>query len=336
MHDVAVTTDQSGSPEPHAALLDRLHGPLVPVMPAFRDDETLDLDATASWIEGLIDAGIRLFWTTYGTSHYLSLTDAEVEALTAAVAEVTRDRAVFIASTQFTWPVHQCVGFADRAAKAGADAVKVQIDWRLRPANGDVLAHYRAIAAASPLPLVAYALGQGTFGASAGGPSPDLFARFLGMPDIVGMKNDAGDFYENTAFLAQVRASGRRFEVITGGSMESMLHGHRFGQRAYAVALAMLAPRVAVAFDEALCRGDLDEATLLVRDVEQPFSAAIAPVGHWAALHEALRQQGRFPSRRMRFPLRTLTDDEAATVGRALDALEASAATLARIQAGSA
>jgi dihydrodipicolinate synthase/N-acetylneuraminate lyase len=56
----------------HEALLDRLHGPLVPVMPAFRDDESLDLDATARWIDHLIDAGIRLFWTTYGTSHYLA------------------------------------------------------------------------------------------------------------------------------------------------------------------------------------------------------------------------------------------------------------------------
>ena len=95
----------SPAAERHPALLDSLHGPLVPVMPAFRDDGALDLDATTRWVDGLIEAGIRLFWTTYGTSHYLSMGDAEVEALTSAVAAVTRGRAIFIASTQFTWSV---------------------------------------------------------------------------------------------------------------------------------------------------------------------------------------------------------------------------------------
>jgi dihydrodipicolinate synthase/N-acetylneuraminate lyase len=140
------------------------------------------------------------------------------------------------------------------------------------------------------------------------------------------MKNDAGDFYENTAFLAQVRGSGRRFEVVTGGSMESMLHGHRFGQRVYAVALAMLAPDIAIAFDTALIDGRTDEVTRIVRDIEQPFTELLAPLGHWAALHEALRQQGWFGSRTVRFPLRTLDDAQAETVALALRALNRAAA----------
>ena len=306
--------------ELHADLLDRLRGPLVPVMPAFGDDDSLDLDATARWIDHLVTSGIPLFWTTFGTSHYLAMGDAEITDLTAAIGAVTRGRAVFIASTQFAWSTRQCIAFAEEAARCGADAVKVQVDWRLRPDEAIVLERYRAIAAASPLPLIAYALGQGTFGAAGGGPSPDLFARLLDLPQVMGMKNDAGDFYENTAYLAQVRASGRRFAVITGGSMESMLHGFRFGQHAYAVALAMLAPEIVLAFDRALGVGRDDVATSIVRDVEQPFGNALAPLGHWAALHEALRRQGWFPSRHVRFPLRTLDEAEARAVAAAMDA----------------
>jgi len=308
-------------PDPESTLSDRLHGPLVPVMPAFTDDESLDIDSTVRWIDHLVGSGIRLFWTTYGTSHYLAMGDAEIDDLTAEIAAVTHGRAVFIASTQFTWSTRQCIAFAGRAARLGADAVKVQIDWRLRPPEPIVFERYRAIAEASPIPLLSYALGQGTFGPTGGGPSPDLFARLLDVPQIVGMKNDAGDFYENTAFLAQVRASGRRFEVITGGSMESMLHGRRFGQRAYAVALAMLAPEVALAFDAALAAGRDEEATRTVRDIEQPFGAAITPPGHWAALHEGLRIQGWFGSRTVRFPLRTLDGAESDRIAAAMDAL---------------
>jgi dihydrodipicolinate synthase/N-acetylneuraminate lyase len=298
---------------------ERLHGPLVPIMPAFRDDESLDLDATAAWVDQLIGRGMRLFWTTFGTSHYLSLDDAEVDALTAAVADVTRGRAVFIASTQFHWPLHRCVDFAEHAARHGADAVKVQVDWRLGPAEAVVLERYRALAEAAPLPLLAYALGGGTFGAGPGGPSQALFRRLLEIPQVVGMKNDAGDFYEQSAFLAAARAAGRpEFAVITGGSMESMLHGRRFGQRAYAVGLAMLAPEPVLAFDRALEGGDEREAARLVREIEQPWTAAVAPLGHWAAFHEGLRSLGHFPSRRVRFPLRTLSDAEAAIVERAM------------------
>jgi 4-hydroxy-tetrahydrodipicolinate synthase len=328
--DPGVTPDDATTASPHDALLDRLRGPLVPVMPAFREDESLDLDATARWVDHLIREGIGLFWTTYGTSHYLSMGDAEIGDLTAAVAAVTRGRAVFIASTQFTWSTRQCIAFAQTAARNGADAVKVQIDWRLAPADDVVFERYRAIAAATPLPLLAYALGQGTFGAATGGPGPDLFRRLLEIPAIVGMKNDAGDFYEQSAFMAQVRESGRRFEVITGGSMESHLHGHRFGQRAYAVALAMLAPNVALEFDHAIQAGDDDAATRIVRDVEQPFGVAISPLGHWAALHEALRLQGWFPTRTVRFPLRTLTEAEADRVRAAVTNLTRAATAAPR------
>ncbi len=302
-------------------LLDRLHGPLLPVMPAFGEDESLDLDATTRWVDHLIGAGIRLFWTTFGTSHYLSMGDRDVYDMTAAIGAVTHGRAVFIASTQFTWSTGQCIEFAKYAAKHGVDVVKVQIDWRYRPDEDVVFERYRAIAAGSPIPLISYALGQGTFGATAGGPSRDMFRRLLEIPELIGMKNDAGDFYEQTAFQAQVRESGRRFEVITGGAMEPHLHAHRFGQRAYAVALAMLAPSIALAFDRAVQAGDDETAIRIVRDIEEPFIRACRPMGLWAALHEGLRIQGWFPARTVRFPLRTITDAEAVEIRKTMDRL---------------
>jgi len=221
----------------------RLGGPLVPVLPAFSDDETLDLDATVRLVGHLVDAGIQAFWTTYGTSHFFSLTDAEIRDLTAAVGGVTRGRATFIASTSYHWPLAQTVDFCAFAAAHGVDVVKVQVDWRLGPSEAGVVDHYRRIAAATSMPLFAYALGSGTFGASnaISGPGIPTFRDLLAIPGIVGMKNDAGDFYEQSAYLRAVRESGRTFDVVTGGSMESYLHGRQFGQRMYAAGLGLLA-----------------------------------------------------------------------------------------------
>src|SRR5262245_38350737 len=123
------------------------NGPLVPVLPAFRDDEGLDLDATAGLIDALIDDGIGAFWTTYGTSRFFSLPDAEIRSLTGAVAAVTRGRAAFIASTTYHWPVAAAIDFCRWAAEQGVDAVKVQVDWRLAPAEARVVEHYERIAA---------------------------------------------------------------------------------------------------------------------------------------------------------------------------------------------
>lgn len=49
----------------------KITGPLVPIMPAFDADENLDLDSTCRWVDWQIESGTRLFWTTYGTSHYM-------------------------------------------------------------------------------------------------------------------------------------------------------------------------------------------------------------------------------------------------------------------------
>lgn len=59
----------------------KIAGPLVPIMPAFGANEKLDLESTCKWVEWQIASGIRNFWTTYGTSHYMSLTDDEICAL---------------------------------------------------------------------------------------------------------------------------------------------------------------------------------------------------------------------------------------------------------------
>ena len=292
----------------------RMGGPLVPVMPAFDDDEALDLDATCRLVSSLIDRGIRAFWTTYGTSHFFSLSDREIEELTLAVAAVTKGRAVFIASTSYHWPVPQVLAFCERVGRAGVDVVKVQVDWRLAPSEAAVLEHYRRIAARTPLPLFAYALGAGTFGASnaISGPSLTLFASLLELPAMIGMKNDTGDFYEQTAYLRAVRESGRTFDVVTGGSMESFLHGSRFGQRMYAAGLGLIAPEVALPFDEDVTGGRDEAALTTVRDIEQPLWAALAGVGFWPGLHEALRIQGHYGSRVVRFPQRTIDDEQRA------------------------
>jgi 4-hydroxy-tetrahydrodipicolinate synthase len=283
-------------------------------MPAFGPNEALDLASTCRWVDSLIDRGIRLFWTTYGTSHFMTLSDEELMELTRAVAAVTRGRATFIASTAFHWSTQRCIEFTQFAAECGVDIVKLQVDWRWLPSEDLVFEHYRKIAEASPLPLFAYTLAQPGL---TGGMSVRLLERILELPQFVGFKNDTGDFYEQTAYLAAIRKGGRPFAAMTGGSMESFLHGHEFGATAFAAALGMIAPELTLRFADHLDKGEREAALQIVREIEQPTSRLFGSfyyLSHWAAYHTVLHLRGHFKSDQLRFPLRTLGPEAASQI----------------------
>ena len=71
----------------------KIRGPLMPILTAFREGERLDIDSTRKWVDWLLGNGIRLFWTTQGTSHFITLSDREVVDLTQDLAGVYSSRA---------------------------------------------------------------------------------------------------------------------------------------------------------------------------------------------------------------------------------------------------
>ena len=290
----------------YRAIVDRIRGPLVPIIPAFGEREELDLDSTCKWLDWEIEQGVPLFWLT-GSSRYLSLTDAEVFDLTKAVAEVARGRALLIAATNFHWPVHMCRRYLDHAAEHGAEIVTLHMLY----GNDDdsIFDFYRAIAQDSPLPLFAYtAPGMGK------GISPQLLKRILDLPQFVGMKNDAGDFYEHRAFLSTIRQHGARFTPLTGGSMMSFLWGYDFGAQAFTSAYGVGAPSIPLKFYQHLVEGRRAEAERIVTEYEEPMLDDFVDMGGWHALKAALVYRGFYRTWKERFPQHTLTEEEAQRV----------------------
>ena len=296
----------------YRAIVDRIRGPLVPIIPAFTKQEELDIDSTCKWLNWEIEQGIPLFWLT-GSSRYLSLTDQEVFDLTKAVAEVARGRALLIAATNFHWPVHMCRRYLHHAAKHGAEIVTLHMLY----GNDDdsIFEFYRAIAQDSPLPLFGYTVpGMGR------GISPKLLERILDLPQFVGMKNDAGDFYEHRAFLWTIKRHGATFTPMTGGSMMSFLWGYDFGAQAFTSAYGIAAPSIPLQFYQHLVEGRRDEALRIVKEYEEPMLADFEDMGGWAALKAALVHRGFYPTWKERFPVPTLTDEQAQRVRTNLEA----------------
>jgi dihydrodipicolinate synthase/N-acetylneuraminate lyase len=312
MAQATTTTSSSRTP---ADVFARLRGPLVPILPAFDERENLDLDSVTRWVRHLIGQGISMFWTTHGTSHYMSMTDEEIVALNRAVASVAKGRALFIASTAYHWPTQRCIDFTRQAAECGVDAVKLQIDWRSFPPTDDqVVDRYRAIHEASPLPLFAYTWGTP-------GIREPLLRRILEMPKFIGLKNDTGDFYEQADYLRMIREAGAadRFTSMTGGTMGSFLYAYPYGARAFAVGTGIYAPDVAISFYDHVKGDHFIDAAEQVKRYERPITAFGAVGHHWACFHAALALQGHFASPTMRFPIKTLTKDQVEQVRKILE-----------------
>lgn len=297
----------------YRSIVSKIRGPLVPITTPFKDNDELDVESVCRWVDWLIQQGIKLFWTTYGTSHYACLTDIELMILNKEIAAVTRGRATLIAGTNFHWPERQCREFIEFVASAGADVVMLQVDWRFNPNDNVVFDFYRSLAEQSPLPLFGYTLA----GPGVNGMSLAFLERLLDLPQFVGMKNDSGDFYENCAYLRAVRLKKAAFAVMTGGSMMSFLHARPFGGMAYAAAIGFFAPRVPLAFSAHLEKGEADQAVELIKEYEEPYYDLLKklPWSNYAFDHTALKLLGQFKSDRMRYPFKTC-DREAANAIR--------------------
>jgi dihydrodipicolinate synthase/N-acetylneuraminate lyase len=296
-----------------------IRGPLVPLLTAFDDEERLDIDSTCRWVDWLLANGHKLFWTTYGTSHFMSLTDREVMELTEALAKVIAGRGIFIASVPRQWATNQCIEFVHFAARSGAHVVKLQLDWNFTPSDEQVLQHYRRIAEASPLPLFAYTLGPS-------GVTSALLRRIIEIPQFIGMKNDSDNFYGQERYLWTVRQYGdpEEFLVMTGGGLSSVALAYDLGVKAYGDTTPWFAPALSLRLYDCFQRGDRALVNRFLAEIEAPLFFHHWPSignnsGTWGWGHAIAYHLGLFASHQMRFPAQTLTPEQVAEAKVFLD-----------------
>lgn len=292
----------------YEAIIDRLKGPLFPVIPAFLDDETLDIESTCKHVDWAVTEGMPMVWLTGGSSRYSSMTEQEIWDLTKALADTIGGRAVFFGGTNYNWPVHLCRKYIADCAGWGVDLVTIH-PWGTGNENL-VVDFHKAVAQDSPLPLFAYSAAM--FGSA--GITVPMLKRILEIPQFVGMKNDIGDFYEHRSYLWAAKEAGRQFVPMTGGSMMSFLWGYDFGAEAFTAAYSLVAPRIPLEFYKYLIDGRRDEAVRIVHDYEETMLADLAAIGGWQALKAFMVFRGFHRSWKDRYPFPTLTDENAQIV----------------------
>ena len=173
----------------------------------FGPDGELDLDVAAALARHLADNGSDGLVVAGTTGEGPVLTDPERIALFRAVVEAVT---IPVIATSGTNDTAHSVLMTKEAEAAGAAGVLVVTPYYNRPSAAGLSAHFRAVAAASALPVVLYDIPVRS-GRRIG---PDLTVRLATeVPNIVAVKDATGDVASGARVVAEAPAG---FELYSG------------------------------------------------------------------------------------------------------------------------
>ncbi|MCU0249706.1 MAG: dihydrodipicolinate synthase family protein [Vicinamibacterales bacterium] len=243
-----------------------LSGIYPPIATPFKNDE-VDYAGLSHNVRRWMGTGLRGLLALGSNGEAAFVDEDEAERIIATVREgVPADR-VLLAGTG-RQSTRATIAATKRAAGAGADAVLVLTPFYFKAQmTHDALAdHYRAVADASPVPVLLYNFTNVT-GINM---TPDTVAALSAHPNIVGLKDSNGDVAQVAAVVARVPAG---FTVLVG-SAATLYPAMVMGAAGGIVAAANVVPDVCVKLYDLVRAGKHDEARVLQRTLT-PLANAV-------------------------------------------------------------
>jgi len=215
-------------------------------------DETVDKQAYRRVVRYCLDGGVHGVVVLGTTGEFPAMTDAmRQDAIETALDEVKGRVPVLIGCGDTS--TRKTVAQVKAAAAYKADGVLVAMPYYYPLDQAAVARHFQAVADASPLPVVLYNFPQMTKTAIA----PETIEKLAAHPNIIGVKDSAGDFVAMQRYLALT--AGQDFAVMSGNpalGLAAYLHGAKGG----IYAGCSLVPKLCADVWNAFSRGDLPAA----------------------------------------------------------------------------
>jgi 4-hydroxy-tetrahydrodipicolinate synthase len=271
-------------------------GLFVPLITPFTAAGELDPPALESLACRVLDAGADGIVALGTTAEAPVLTEAERSTVLDVCAGVCGDRAVpLIAGAGGNDTGRSVRELAALAAWPEVSAALVVVPYYNRPGEAGVLAHFRALAQDSPVPLVIYNVPYRT-GQQVSWPA---IRELAALPQVAGVKHTVGALDADTVAMMAGRLDG--FSVLAGDDL-------------YASALLALGAAGAILASAHVCtarfaelvqawhRGDVATARPLGHRLAG-LSAALFAEPNPAVIKAVLHELGHIPSAAVRLPL---------------------------------
>jgi len=164
----------------------------------FKPDGTLDTDTAVRLATRLVDAGCDGLVLSGTTGESPTTTDGEKLTLLRAVLEAVGDRARIIAGAG-TYDTEHSIELARACHGEGAHGLLVVTPYYSRPPQAGLVAHFTAVADATPLPMVLYDIPP----RSAIPIEWDTIRTLATHPNIVAIKDAKGDLHGGGQIIAE-------------------------------------------------------------------------------------------------------------------------------------
>jgi 4-hydroxy-tetrahydrodipicolinate synthase len=284
---------------------------LTAMVTPFHDDGSLDLDGAATLARWLVQQGNDGLVVAGTTGEAPTLSDDEKVELWRAVRAAVD---VPVLAGTGSYDTRHAIDLSRRAAETGVDGLLVVSPYYNRPPQTGLDAHFRAVAAATDLPIVIYDVPARTGRALA----VDTIVRLASeVPTVVGLKDARGLPRDAAAIVAGAPAD---FDLYSGDDALTLplLAVGAVGVVGVCThwSAGLLADMIA-----AHHKADVDTARAVNARLIPSFDVEVGPTWvHTSAAKAALEILGQ-PAGPLRLPLPPLDDDVRASVRAVLDGL---------------
>lgn len=270
------------------------------VLPMF-EDGSIDYEGYKRQVQRMIDGGVKALLVngTTGEPATIDIEDEfELTKITVEMAKGTGVKVIVGAGSNYT---AQAIRKAKFNAEAGADANLVVTPYYNKTSQRGLIEHYKAVAAASDLPLIMYNV-PGRTGMKI---SVDTVVELAKVPNVVAMKDATDDI----AYAMEVltRTKDMDFDLYSGCD-DNILPFIAAGGKGVISVLSNLYPRETEMFAQAALKGDLELARKMaydLNDVSKYLFIDVNPIMPKAAL----KHMGVIESDMLRQPLIPTTEE---------------------------
>lgn len=184
-----------------------IQGAMVAIVTPFRNGE-VDEAGLRRLIDHQIENGTRGIVPCGTTGESATLTFAEHERVIEITVEHVAGRVPVVAGTGSN-NTEEAIRLTRHAKKAGADGVLMICPYYNKPTQEGLFRHFEKVAATVDIPIVMYNIP----GRTAVNMEPDTMARLAKIPNIIGVKEAAGNMKQITDIIA---LCGKDFIVVSG------------------------------------------------------------------------------------------------------------------------
>lgn len=259
-----------------------LRGAITALVTPFDADGRVDEKALGALVDWQIAEGIHGLVPCGSTGEAVTLSLAERERVVRITVERAKGRVPVIAGAGSN-NTSEAVQTSLALAKAGATHLLHVSPMYNKPPQRGLLAHFRAIADASPVPIVLYNVP----GRTASNIAPETTLALAEHPNIVAVKEASGDLGQIDQIL---RGRPEDFSVLSGDDGLTLAVMSAGGHGVISV-ISNAVPRLCAQLTDALAKSDLATASLIhhrlaplvdaafVESNPIPIKAALAMMG---------------------------------------------------------